>query len=105
MVKIQRRFVFLCAEANALGSKPSSIASSSSLVGTVTGSFYIEVYAYVLSKTITYSIDGEQAGSFDMKCYYEYVKTLGNDNLTALVERFARYCESAESYRLSVTEN
>ena len=66
---------------------------------------YIEVYAYVLSKTITYSIDGEQAGSFDMKCYYEYVKTLGNDNLTALVERFARYCESAESYRLSVTEN
>ena len=66
---------------------------------------YLEVYAYVLSKTITYSIDGEYAGSFDMKCYYEYAKTLGNDNLTALVERFARYCESAEAYRLSVTEN
>ena len=62
----------------------------------------LEVYAYVLGKTVTYSIGGVDSGSYHINAYYEYIKTQNNPSLTALVERFARYCESAESYRLSV---
>ena len=74
---------------------------------TENGETYIDldVYAYVLSKTITYRIGGKEMGSYHINCYYEYSKTLGNDKLTALVERFARYCESADKYRSAEIEN
>ena len=67
---------------------------------------YIEmdVYAYLMSGTITYTIGGEAGGSYHIRSYYEFAKTQNDIKLVTLVERFARYCESAENYRISVTE-
>ena len=62
---------------------------------------YIEmdVYAYLMSGTITYTVNGEAGGSYHVRSYYEYAKTLGDAKLVTLVERFASYCESAKAYR------
>ncbi len=68
------------------------------------GKKYVEVklYAYELADTVDYTVNGE-SDSCHIKCYYEWAKTQNNDNLTKLVERFAKYCESAAAYRASVT--
>lgn len=66
---------------------------------------YIElsVYAYLMGKTFEYEIDGGNgSGSYHISSYYEFAKTQDNEKLVTLVERFARYCESSEIYRLSV---
>ena len=62
---------------------------------------YIEmdVYAYRMSGTVTYTVNGEAGGSYHVRSYYEYAKTLGDAKLVTLVERFACYCESAKAYR------
>jgi len=67
------------------------------------GKKYIEVelYAYELAQTVDYTVNGEP-DSCHIKCYYEWAKTQNNDNLVKLVERFAKYCESAKAYRESV---
>jgi len=64
---------------------------------------YVEVklYAYELSETVDYTVNGE-SDSCHIQCYYEWAKTENNDNLVKLVERFAKYCESAAAYRESV---
>ena len=67
---------------------------------------YIDLvtYAYALGKTITYNIDGVYAGSYHISAYHSYVKnTLTDEALTALVERLAKYLESAEAYRAAIT--
>ena len=74
-------------------------------LATVTGADadgkYIEmdVYAYLMSGTITYTVNGEAGGSYHIRSYYEYSKTLSDAKLVTLVERFASYCESAKAYR------
>ncbi|MBQ3015935.1 MAG: hypothetical protein IJD79_04060 [Clostridia bacterium] len=69
----------------------------------------VDVYAYAMSETITYTIDGDLAGSYHINSYYTFVTTddkYKNDSeLINLVERFARYCESAAKYRDSVIGN
>lgn len=66
---------------------------------------YIElsVYAYNMGKTFSYTIDGENAGDYHLKSYHTFVTTdeeyADNAELISLVERFAKYCESAEAYR------
>ena len=81
------------------------------IVGSDAKGTYIEVdvYAYAMGETITYTIDGEVAGSYHINSYYNFVTTddeYKNDTeLINLVERFARYCESAGKYRDSVIGN
>ena len=67
---------------------------------------YLEIvlFAYEMAETIEYSVNGE-SDSYNLKCYYEWTKTQNNDNLVTLVERFAKYCESASEYKKSFGEN
>ena len=70
------------------------------------GENYVEIvlYAYQTAKTLEYTVGGE-SDSFNIRCYYEWTKTQNNEALVTLVERFVKYCESAEIYRDSVVEN
>ena len=65
----------------------------------------IDVYAYALCETVTYTVDGAEGGSFHINAYYEWSKTQNNENLTSLVARFWKYLQSARAYRDSVVEN
>ena len=65
----------------------------------------IDVYAYALCETVTYTVDGVDGGSFHINAYYEWSKTQNNENLTNLVARFWKYLQSARAYRDSVVEN
>ena len=64
----------------------------------------IDVYAYALCETVTYTIDGVESGSFHINTYYEWSKTQNNENLVNLVARFWKYLQSARAYRDSVVE-
>ena len=64
----------------------------------------MDVYAYALCETVTYTVDGTEAGSFHINAYYEWSKTQNNDNLTNLVARFWKYCQSARDYKNSIVE-
>ena len=65
----------------------------------------IDVYAYALCETVTYTVDGAEGGSFHINAYYEWSKTQNNENLTSLVARFWKYLQSARAYRDFVVEN
>ena len=81
------------------------------VMGTDEKGTYLEmdVYAYAMGQTITYTIDGVESGSYHINCYYTFVTTddeyKDNAELINLVARFAKYCESAAAYRKSVLEN
>lgn len=64
---------------------------------------YIEmdVYAYAMCETVTYTIDGVESGSYHINSYYEWSKTQDDTKLVKLVERFWRYCQSARIYKNS----
>ncbi|MBR2650242.1 MAG: Ig-like domain-containing protein [Clostridia bacterium] len=66
---------------------------------------YVEVilYAYQLADTVSYTVGGV-TDSYSIRCYYEWAKTKSNDALVLLVERFAKYCESAAVYRDAVID-
>ncbi len=72
--------------------------------GTDVNGRYIEldVYAYRMCDTVTYTVDGAEGGSYHINSYYTYAKENGTAELVCLVERFAKYCESAAAYRASV---
>ncbi len=62
-----------------------------------------DVYAYALCETVTYTVKGTEMGSYSVGNYYYHAKNVEkNDKLTALVERFIKYLESASTYRLEV---
>ena len=70
---------------------------------------YLEVatLAYVLAGEISYTVEGTSySGSYNLAAYYESVRDeyTGENKaeLTALVERFICYVQSAEAYRASV---
>ena len=65
----------------------------------------IDVYAYALCETVTYTIDGVESGSFHINAYYEWSKTQNNENLVNLTARFWRYLQSARDYRDFVVNN
>ena len=71
--------------------------------GRDTNGRYLEIslYAYQMAETVEYTVNGE-TDTCDLKCYYEWSKTQNNEKLVTLVERFAKYCESALAYRNSV---
>ncbi len=60
---------------------------------------YLDVYAYALCETVTYTIDGVESGSYHLNAYYEWSKTQNYEGLENLVLRFAKYCESAALYK------
>ena len=62
----------------------------------------IDVYAYELCETVTYTADGSEGGSFHINAYYEWSKTQNDDALVNVVARFYKYCQSARAYRDSV---
>ena len=69
----------------------------------------IDVYAYALCETVTYTIDGVESGSFHINAYYTYVSGssyTGADKaeLVTLTECFWRYLQSARDYRNSVVK-
>ena len=64
----------------------------------------IDVYAYALCETVTYTIDGAESGSFHIRAYYEWSKTQNNENLVNLTARFWKYLQSARDFRDSVVE-
>ena len=69
----------------------------------------MDVYAYAMCETITYTINGEEEGSYHINSYYTFVTTdeeyKNNAELINLVARFAKYCESSAAYRDSVVGN
>ena len=74
------------------------------VTGTKDGLTYIDLdtYAYAVCETVTYTINDTESGSFHINAYYEWAKTENDTELVTLVERFAKYCESAKAYRDSV---
>ena len=76
---------------------------ANTVTGTDVNGNYVEldVYAYAMCDTITYTVDGENGGSYNLASYLEYVSA-GNDQLLiSLVERFMKYCQSAKAYKLA----
>ena len=65
----------------------------------------LDVYAYALCETVTYTVDGVEKGSYHINAYYEWSKTQSYEGLENLVARFAKYCESAAAYRDYVQAN
>ena len=66
--------------------------------------FLVTAYAYGIAENISYSIEGTDiSGEYNVKTYYEYAKTLNDDNLVSVVERLWKYSESAKAYKIEVT--
>ncbi|MBQ9070603.1 MAG: hypothetical protein IJY23_04570 [Clostridia bacterium] len=68
----------------------------------------IDVYAYELCETVTYTV-GEESGSFHINAYYSYVSSAeyteaDKAELVELTECFWNYLQSARAYRSSVVE-
>ena len=66
---------------------------------------YLEVslYAYKMCETVTYTIDDEVSGSYNVGAYYKNASEGTDALLTALVENFWIYCQSAKAYKTEVT--
>ena len=62
----------------------------------------LDVYAYAMCETVTYKINGTEAGSYHIAAYHNWAKTQSNDKLITLVERFWKYCQSARDFKNSV---
>ena len=67
----------------------------------------IDVYAFALCETVSYTVNGEHGGSYHIRSYYDYVSGdgyTGDDKaeLTALTSAFWKYLESARDYKNSV---
>lgn len=66
------------------------------------GKAYVRVamYAFLMVESIEYTVEGTDiSGSYNIKAYYEFAKTLKNSELTTLVERLWKYAESAKAYK------
>ena len=78
--------------------------------GTKDGLTYVDIdtYAYAACETVTYTVNGEES-SLHINAYYAYVTSdvyTADDKaeLTTLVLRLWKYCQSARDYRASVVE-
>ena len=59
----------------------------------------LDLYAYAMCETVTYRINGEEAGSYHLAAYRNWAQTQNNNKLVTLVERFWKYCQSARDFR------
>ncbi|MBR3680706.1 MAG: hypothetical protein IKL79_01725 [Clostridia bacterium] len=66
----------------------------------------IYTYAYAITETITYTVDGtETAGEYNLAAYLAFAKGEGsNENLVALVKALWKYSDSAKTYRAEATK-
>jgi hypothetical protein len=63
----------------------------------------IVMYAYMMLDDVTYTVNATGVTeSYNLYSYYAYANTLGDANLTALVEGLMKYSVSAADYRNSV---
>lgn len=63
----------------------------------------VSVYAYAMTETVSYTISGTDiSGAFNLKAYYDFALSEGDEDLINLVERLWKYSESAEDYRNEV---
>ena len=79
-------------------------AKVNTVFGTDTNGAYVEidVYAYAMCETVTYTVNGEAGGSYHIASYYAYAQAGTDASLVALVDRMWRYFQSARAYRNSV---
>ena len=66
---------------------------------------YVEIvmYAYRMLDDVTFTVKGaDVTESYNLYAYYAYASTLGNANLTAVVEALMKYSVSATNYRKAV---
>ena len=62
--------------------------------------FILDTYAYMMTSTVTWTVDGEDAvGSYHIFFYYEFAQKSGDAKLISIVERLYRYAQSAKLYR------
>ena len=61
----------------------------------------MDIYAFAMCEDVECFFDGKSAGSYNIASYYEWAKTQNNSALVTLVERFAKYSESAKAYKNS----
>ena len=82
-------------------------ARVSTVTGTDKNGAYVEidVYAYALCDTVTYTVNGEEGGSYHIASYYRFAEESGDASLVALVDRMWKYFQSAREYRNSVLGN
>ena len=59
----------------------------------------VKLYAYKMCEEITYSIGGEEIGSYHINSYYEFAKTKNDKSLVDVVRSFWIYCQSARRYK------
>lgn len=101
-------FIFYVAEgydASAFRFTAGSKVLSSEVLTDSEGKTYIKVamYAYLMTETISYAVDGaDTSGEYNIKSYYEFAKTLKNEELNTLVERLWKYAESAKAYKAEI---
>ena len=66
----------------------------------ITGAYIeIDVYAYAMCETVTYTARGEAGGSYHIASYYAYATEGGDAKLIALVDRMWKYFQAARDYR------
>ena len=74
----------------------------------IAGDGYVEIvmYAYMMLDDVTFTVnETEVSESYNLYSYYAYAKTLGDANLTAIVEALMKYSVAANEYRDYVVEN
>jgi hypothetical protein len=64
----------------------------------------IDVYAYAMCGTVTYTVNGESGGSYHIASYYKYATENGEAKLVSIVDRMWKYFQSAREYRNSVLD-
>jgi hypothetical protein len=71
------------------------------VMGTDTTGAYIEidVNAYKMCETVTYTVNGTDGGSYHIASYYKYASEGTDATLTSLVDRLWKYFQSARAYR------
>jgi hypothetical protein len=71
------------------------------VMGTDTTGAYIEidVNAYKMCETVTYTVNGTDGGSYHIASYYKYASEGTDAALTSLVDRLWKYFQSARAYR------
>ena len=77
-------------------------------LGTDENGDYLEItmYAYMMLDDVTYTVKSTGvSGTYNLYSYYEYTKTLNNDNLVKVVEGLMKYSASADAYRDAVIGN
>ena len=100
-------FVFTLADGYTVDDFTFKVGGKNVAASVVDGKVEIVMYAYMMLDDVTFTVVDKTSGdtvteSYNLYAYYEYAKTLGDAELTALVEGLMKYSVSAKDYRASV---